>query len=1151
MLTLLAIKYVTKSCGFLVYSSVLSLLWFLPTFAQTPISCGQVITDSISTPVENDRYTFSATAGDVVTFRIVPTTNNFTPQMTLFSPGNQQIATDAHSFLQTLGQTGTYTLSVTNSGFAGSQSGGYQVLWQRPNNPCNASPIADRQTVKGNVRTPVSLNAYRFSGTAGQPVELQLRALTSLYDHASNLQLYDPDGVQLADSPFGVVIANLTKTGMYTVFVGTNLASGMAGNYTLTMGNVLALLSTPNGGEALLAGSTVTIRWQSFGNNPSIVSHDLFLSADGGVTFPTLIAGGLSGGPQSFDWNIPPALATNTARIRVVAKDLSGNSASDDSDASFAIVRLISATANAHRYDDLNRLIQTIYDDGTGITYSYDATGNRLTEVAGPVPYFRASCTQASISMNLGGSTTGTCTITSLNGFSGAVNLTCPNAPPGVTCGFNPATVTPAANGTINSTLTVDSALTSLAGVFDLQVKGASGTLSRVFDLTMALKDFNFAGSTALAQIKAGAGVNTTVGAVSLNGFNSAVSLSCPGLPAGITCSFNPASITPAAGGTANTTLTVNAAGNLSTGTYIFQVRGDSGSLNHTYNVSVTVVAAGEQLLLDEDFSNGIPVNWTVVNGGVGGGYAGTWTTANPAGRSIAAPLAAPFAIVDSDYATGDATQDEQLITPTINANSCGHVILEFSNQFQWFFRHLDEVADVDLSTDGGSTWTNVLRMQGADDGFPTPNTKSIDLTSAIGANKSSVRIRFHYYNGNFEWFWAIDNVHLRCQPAAPVQFNAASYGVSEGAGMAQITITRVGDTTGPASVSYATSNGSAKEGRDYVAALGVVSFAAGEANKTFPLLVIDNAFVDGSRTVNVVLSNPSGASLGSQSTAVLTITDNDSTLGGNPVDVPRSFVQLNYYDFLARYPDASGWDFWTNNITGCTPQPSCMEVQRINTSGAFFLSIEFQQTGYLVERMYKTAYGNATGNSTFGGAHQLPVPIVRFDEFLRDTQRIRQGVVVLAPGWEQLLEANKQTYANEFVQTSRFIGAFPTTMTPALFVDKLNQNAGSILSSTERTTAINLFAGAGDSSNVTARAQAVRQVAENANLAVAEKNRAFVLAQFFGYLRRDPNSGPDTDYTGYDFWLTKLNQFNGDYIAAEMVKAFIASDEYRHRFGP
>jgi hypothetical protein len=78
-----------------------------------------------------------------------------------------------------------------------------------------------------------------------------------------------------------------------------------------------------------------------------------------------------------------------------------------------------------------------------------------------------------------------------------------------------------------------------------------------------------------------------------------------------------------------------------------------------------------------------------------------------------------------------------------------------------------------------------------------------------------------------------------------------------------------------------------------------------------------------------------------------------------------------------------------------------------------------------------------------------------------------------------------------------------------------------------------------------------VRQVAEDPDLYNAEFNRAFVLTQYFGYMRRNPNDAPDVDYTGYDFWLTKLNQFNGDYIAAEMVKAFISSTEYRQRFGP
>ena len=121
--------------------------------------------------------------------------------------------------------------------------------------------------------------------------------------------------------------------------------------------------------------------------------------------------------------------------------------------------------------------------------------------------------------------------------------------------------------------------------------------------------------------------------------------------------------------------------------------------------------------------------------------------------------------------------------------------------------------------------------------------------------------------------------------------------------------------------------------------------------------------------------------------------------------------------------------------------------------------------------------------------------------------------------------------------------------LTPAAFVDNLNTNAGNVLSASDRSTAIAYFGSATDTSNVSARAQAVRLVAENSTLSTNEFNRAFVLMQFMGYLRRDPNSGQDTDYTGYEFWLNKLNQFNGNYNAAEMVKAFIVSTEYRGRF--
>ena len=74
--------------------------------------------------------------------------------------------------------------------------------------------------------------------------------------------------------------------------------------------------------------------------------------------------------------------------------------------------------------------------------------------------------------------------------------------------------------------------------------------------------------------------------------------------------------------------------------------------------------------------------------------------------------------------------------------------------------------------------------------------------------------------------------------------------------------------------------------------------------------------------------------------------------------------------------------------------------------------------------------------------------------------------------------------------------------------------------------------------------------MADNAAFKQREFRPAFVLMQFFGYLRRNPDDPPDNNFSGYDFWLAKLNQFNGNFVQAEMVRAFISSAEYRGRFG-
>jgi hypothetical protein len=396
------------------------------------------------------------------------------------------------------------------------------------------------------------------------------------------------------------------------------------------------------------------------------------------------------------------------------------------------------------------------------------------------------------------------------------------------------------------------------------------------------------------------------------------------------------------------------------------------------------------------------------------------------------------------------------------------------------------------------------------------------------------------------------------------IGFSQANYGVNESTGSLTITVNRTGDTTGPVAVDYGTADGGASLAPcsstsglasarcDFTTAMGTLNFGAGETQKTFIVLVNGDSFGEGPESFTVNLTNPTGgALLSTPATAMVTIADDSSGLPPNAIDAAQFFVRQQYHDFLNREPDASGLDFWTNQITSCGADQACIELKRINVSAAFFLSIEFQDTGYLVERIYKAAYSDRQGNSTFGPAHQLSVPIIRLNEFLPDTQEISQGVIVGQGNWQQQLDTNKQAFTAEFVQRSRFTTAYPTSLMPTPFVNTLFTNAGLPLSGTDYTQAINDFGGAGNTANNTARASALRRVSENSTLQQQEFNRAFVLMQYFGYLRRNPNDAPDADYTGYDFWLTKLNQFNGNFVNADMVKAFISSSEYRQRFGP
>jgi uncharacterized protein (TIGR03118 family) len=532
------------------------------------------------------------------------------------------------------------------------------------------------------------------------------------------------------------------------------------------------------------------------------------------------------------------------------------------------------------------------------------------------------------------------------------------------------------------------------------------------------------------------------------------------------------------------------------------------------------------------------------------------------------------------------------------------------------------------------------------------------------------------------------------------IQFSTDAYAIGEGSGHIDITVTRSGDASNAATVNFNTFDesqpGHASQKSDYEISLGSLSFAAGETSKSFRILIPNDTFVEGDETLDLMLSNPTGAGvgLGSPNTAKVKIIDND--IGApvtNQIDNSTFFVRQHYLDFLNREPDAPGLAFWINEIESCGADANCRAVKRINVSGAFFLSNEFQNTGLLAYLTHRSAFGPSASGS--------PAPVL-YGNFERDTQALQKDYSFGQPGADAQLEANKVAFFNEFVTRPEFVSTYPSTLANAQYVDNLLNNAGmspsnfivnltnsqevpatiptttggarrpssfgtatfnmngaqtlmtftATISNIDVTAAqtadtndnlvaahihagptvapgvngavvwgffgapfndttppdatvtptvggvgatftgkwdppegngttlaaqlanlktghayINFhttqFGGGeirGDFPEMQAlrdslvnglngatltRAQVLRQIAEVQFLRNRELNRAFVFMEYAGYLRRDP------DTSGYNFWLGKLNEFGGNFIQAEMVKAFISSGEYRQRFGP
>ncbi len=382
----------------------------------------------------------------------------------------------------------------------------------------------------------------------------------------------------------------------------------------------------------------------------------------------------------------------------------------------------------------------------------------------------------------------------------------------------------------------------------------------------------------------------------------------------------------------------------------------------------------------------------------------------------------------------------------------------------------------------------------------------------------------FNPSSQTFSNVYANQTANFTATPGPTLQFAAPQFDVAESDGLATITVTRIGDTLGALSVDYATSDGTAEQRSDYTTATGTLLFAPNESSKTFTVLITDDAYQEANETVLLTLSNATGGGLGLRTTAGIVIHDNDfGTPTANPIDDARFFVRQQYLDFLSRQPDAGGWDYWTNLINGtpgnnpapcATNDAACLDNRRISVSAAFFIEQEFQDTGSFVYRFYK------------GTLSRRP----NYAEFVPDRSRIVGGAT---------LEASKQAFAEAWVRRAEFLQKYPQSLSATDFVNTLlatiKDTSGVDLSSQRQIYVDQLQAGG-------SRAQIIRSVVDTAAFQQAEYNRAFVLMQYFGYLKRDP------DADGYNFWLDVLsNRVAGNYRA--MVCAFITSAEYQDRF--
>jgi hypothetical protein len=356
--------------------------------------------------------------------------------------------------------------------------------------------------------------------------------------------------------------------------------------------------------HSVVAGSSGGVRWyeiQNPGGTPVVAQQSTF-APDSSYRWMGSIAMDQAG-DMALGYTVSSSSISPSVRF-------TGRVPTDPASTMEAEVNVVTGTGsqngNLSRWGDYSAMQVDPVDDCTfWYTQEYmKTTGsfNWNTRIAsfkfpgcgGTTPDFTIGAAPSSLTITQGSNGTSTITITSLNGFNSATTLSATGLPSGVTAAFSTNPVTPPANGSATSTLTLTATSSATTGAATVTITGVSGSTTRSTTIALtvtaaATPNFTIAASPSSLTVTQGGNGASTISISSQNSFSSATTLSATGLPSGVTAAFSTNPVTPPANGSATSTLTLTASATATTGAATVTVTGTSGSLTHSTTIALTV----------------------------------------------------------------------------------------------------------------------------------------------------------------------------------------------------------------------------------------------------------------------------------------------------------------------------------------------------------------------------------------------------------------------------------------------------------------------------------------------------------------------------------------------------------------------------------